>query len=60
MNYKDVAIRAAKTFAQAFLAALSVSVVGVADLDTAKAALIAAVAAGVAAAWNAILNYKKG
>lgn len=60
MNYKDVAVRAVKTFAQAFLGALAVSVSGIVDMDTAKAALLAAISAGVAAAWNAALEYKKG
>lgn len=60
MNYKDVLIRAAKTFVQAFLATLATAVAGVTDIDTARAALIGAGAAGVAAVWNLILSYKSG
>lgn len=55
MTSKEVLIRAAKTFVQAFLAALAVSAVSVINLATAKAALLAAVAAGISAAWNIII-----
>ena len=58
MNIKDIAIRSAKTFAQAFFGALAVSVAGVVDWNTGKAALIAAASAGIAAAWNAVLQGK--
>ena len=54
----DITIRAFKTFIQAFLATLAVSVATVSDTNTAKAALVGAVAAGVSAAWNAILQIK--
>lgn len=58
MNYKDIATRAAKTFAQAFFASLATGVAGITDTDTAKAVVIGAGAAGVAAVWNLILNYR--
>ena len=59
MDYKDVLVRSLKTFAQAFFGALAVSVAGVVDWNTGKAALIAAASAGIAAAWNAVLQAKK-
>lgn len=49
MQWKDILIRAGKTFAQAFIASLTV-----AQGDSVKAILISAVAAGVSAVWNLI------
>lgn len=54
---KDIFTRASKTFAQAFISAISVdSIFGVTDLDTLKriglSMLIAGVAAGISAIWN--------
>lgn len=54
---KDIAIRALKTFIQAFLSAISVdALLGVTDFDTLKKVLIgiliAAAAAGISAVWN--------
>lgn len=54
---KDILARASKTFAQAFISAISVdSIFGVTDLDTLKriglSMLIAGVAAGISAIWN--------
>jgi len=54
---KDIAIRALKTFIQAFLSAISVDALfGATDLDTFKkvlvSILIAASAAGISAVWN--------
>lgn len=54
MNYKDIAVRALKTFVQAFLATLSVQVVAIKDWQTARPALVGAVAAGVSAVWNSL------
>lgn len=48
----DIVVRAVKTFVQAFLATLAVSVVSVTDVNTAKAAVVGAVAAGISATWN--------
>lgn len=63
---KDIAVRAVKTFAQAFLSAISVDALfGVTDKDTLKSVgismLIAGTAAGISAVWNAaveIINLK--
>ena len=65
---KDIAIRAAKTFIQAFLSSVSVdALLGVTDFDTLKrvgvSMLIAGTAAGICALWNAglkILNTHNG
>lgn len=58
---KDIAVRALKTFAQAFISAISVdALLGVTDLDTLKkiglSMLVAGTAAGVCAVWNSVLN----
>lgn len=50
---KDIAVRASKTFLQAFIASLAVATQT--DFSNYKAVLIAAVAAGVSAAWNSLL-----
>lgn len=47
MDFKDIAIRAAKTFVQTFLAMIPLSVV--------KGAAVAAGAAAIAVVWNAAL-----
>jgi hypothetical protein len=47
VDYKDIALRAGKTFVQAFLAALAV-----ADEPLSKTALIGACAAAVSVTWN--------
>lgn len=47
-------IKAVRTFIQAFGPALAASSAGIVDLSTAKAALLAAGAAGVAAVWRLI------
>lgn len=54
----DIIVRALKTFVQAFLAAIAVSVTNVTNWDSAKAALFAAVAAGISAVWNVILSVR--
>lgn len=56
MDFNVLAVRAFKTFVQAFLAALLVSATTVVDLETGKAALIAAVAAGVSALMNLFIQ----
>lgn len=58
---KDVTIRALKTFAQAFISAISVdTLLGVTDLDMLKkigiSMLIAGTAAGMSALWNSALK----
>lgn len=66
MDKKDIAIRAAKTFVQAFLGVLIPEVVtvlngGFPDASTAwKAAapfVAAALAAGISAVWNTVKGY---
>ena len=59
---KDILARAGKTFAQAFVSAISVdSIFGVTDLDALKriglSMLIAGVAAGISAIWNMTQNW---
>ena len=59
---KDIVARAGKTFAQAFISAISVdSIFGVTDLDTLKriglSMLIAGVAAGISAIWNMVQGW---
>lgn len=54
---KDILARAGKTFAQAFISAISVdSLFGITDLDVLKrvavSMLIAGIAAGISAIWN--------
>lgn len=58
---KDIAVRALKTFVQAFLSAISVDMLlGVTDMDTLKrigiSMLIAGTAAGISAVWNSALE----
>lgn len=55
MYWRDLGERVGWTFAQAFLAALPVTVVG-ADVATAKAAVLSAVVAGA----GAVLSLVKG
>lgn len=50
---KDILVRAAKTFVQAFIATLAVA--NMTDNDSVKAAVVAAVAAGVSAVWNTLI-----
>jgi len=54
LDWTDIAIRAAKTFVQAFVAALVLPAANAFDLAAWKAAVVAAAAAGISAAWNTI------
>ena len=55
-KWKDIGIRAGKTFLQAFLGALTVDVTMMtADRSVWRSMLLAAVAAGVSAVMNTIL-----
>lgn len=56
---KDIAIRALKTFVQAFLASVAIGVTTVQDVSTLKALLIAGLSAGISAVWNTIILQKK-
>jgi len=53
---KDIAIRAGKTFLQAFLSTVALGVAGVVDLKSAQALAIAGVAAGLSATWNFVVK----
>ena len=58
MNYKDIAVRAAKTFGQAFVAALLASGFGwlsAPSLSVVEKVLLAAVVAAVSVVWNTVL-----
>lgn len=52
VDYRDLGVRAFKTFVQAFLAVVAVGVVSVSDFTALKALLVAGVAAGISAAMN--------
>ncbi len=59
---KDILIRAAKTFVQAFISYLSIDAFfGVTDLTTLKklalSLLVGALAAGVSAVWNSLIEW---
>lgn len=54
---KDIVVRAAKTFVQAFIA--SIAVANITDSSNLKAVLVAAVAAGVSAVWNTLILANK-
>lgn len=53
---RDTLIRAGKTFLQAALATAAAGVAGIVDVQTAKAVVIGAIAAGIAAVWNGVLK----
>lgn len=60
-EWKDIALRAGKTFVQAFVGAISIEQLsGVMDVQSFKSVmysmLIAGVAAGVSAVWNMATN----
>ena len=56
---KDIAVRALKTFVQAFLSVVALGVAGAINGATVKALLIAGVSAGISAVWNTIVLQKK-
>lgn len=65
MDWKEIAKRAGKTFAQAFIASFGIDrLTEITDLETAKAVLypmlISCVAAGVSAVWNMVTSYFSG
>lgn len=59
MDWKDIGIRAAKTFVQAFLSAATVVVVVGGDVPAIKAAAIAALSAALSVVWNAALQWSQ-
>ena len=58
LDHLDVWVRAGKTFAQAVVACVLAGLANVTDLSSAKALALAALAAGVSAAWNYVLQLK--
>lgn len=62
MNYKDIAIRALKTFVQAFVpvVAAAFAAADLTEFDSIKtvgySALISGIAAGISAVWNLIIQ----
>lgn len=58
MNYKDIAVRAGKTFIQGALAFAVVNWATVQGRDTLKTFAVGAFAAGFSLAWNSVLAYK--
>lgn len=56
---KDILERAAKTFIQAFLSSLIVSINNATRVDETmiKSAILAAIAAGISALMNMVINY---
>ena len=65
MDWKDIAKRAGKTFAQAFIASFGIDrLTEITDLESAKAVLypmlISCAAAGLSAVWNMATSYIKG
>lgn len=53
---KDVLIRALKTFVQAFLAVITTGLLDITDTNALKALVVAGVASGISAVWNAFYN----
>ena len=59
MDWKDIAVRAGKTFVEAFLVLAPVEVVIGGDVPALKAAAVAAGAAAVSVVWNALLQWSR-
>lgn len=56
-KWKDIAARAAKTFAQAFMGAISIDVLfATADRSIWRSMLLGGIAAGFSAVWNYALH----
>lgn len=52
VDYKDIAVRAFKTFVQSFLAVLAAGVIAVDSIEALLALLVAGLAAGISALQN--------
>ena len=61
-NWKDILIRALKTFIQGFLGALAITLPNsdLASESVLKSLLIGAIASGISAVMNFVLNLMKG
>ena len=59
VDWRDVLVRAAKTFFQAFFGAIIVGLAAVDDFESLWALVIAAAAAGVSAVWNTVVGVAK-
>lgn len=59
MDFKDIAVRAGKTFVQGALAFAVINWATVQDRDTFKTFAVGALAAGVSLAWNSLAQLKK-
>lgn len=59
MNYKDIAARMLKTFIQGFIASLVVTLPNsdYSDMSILKSIIIGALAGGISAVMNLVLNY---
>ena len=56
-KWKDILVRAAKTFAQAFMGAISIDVLfATADRSVWRSMLLGGIAAGFSALWNYMLH----
>lgn len=60
--YRDILVRAGKTFVQAFISSLTIDgFFGISDFTTLKkialSVLVGAVAAGISAVWNSFLEW---
>lgn len=53
---KDIAVRAAKTWTQAFLAVITTGLLDITDTNAFKALVIAGVASGISAVWNGFVK----
>lgn len=57
IDWKDIAVRAGKTFLQGFLASFSVAATGAVDLQGLNIALFAGLVAGIAAVASFLQNF---
>lgn len=56
VNFNVLAVRALKTFVQAFIAAVSVGIVTTTNISALRALIIGAIAAGVSAVMNLLIQ----
>ncbi len=59
MDFRDIAIRAAKTFVQVLITAFPVSAALSLDIPALKIAALSAGAAAAAVVWNAVLQWTR-